>query len=210
MRVIKDAVERKQEILDVAERLFSTKGYDATSTNDILKEIGIARGTLYYHFQSKEEILDAMIERMGNQLIAKAREVAQNKEIPVLQRVIMTIMSMHVDDELTQEVLQQVHKPQNALMHQKMQESMIKGICPILADIVKEGVEQGVCSTEYPDEAVEMMMIYANTAFDDEMNYSPNERERKISGFIYNIERIFGLEEGCMMELMLPLFQTPE
>ena len=210
MRVIKDAAERKQEILDVAERLFSTKGYDDTSTNDILKEIGIARGTLYYHFQSKEEILDAMIERMGNQLIAKAREVAQNKEVPVLQRVIMTIMSMHVDDELTQEVLQQVHKPQNALMHQKMQESMIKGICPILAGIVKEGIEQGVCNTEYPDEAVEMMMIYANTAFYDEMNYSPDERERKISGFVYHIERIFGLEEGCMMKLMLPLFQTPE
>lgn len=46
MRVVKEAEERKNEILDVAERLFGTKGFDNTSTNDILNEIGIARGTL--------------------------------------------------------------------------------------------------------------------------------------------------------------------
>ena len=61
MRIVKEAEERKNEILDVAGKLFGKKGYDATSTNDILKEIGIARGTLYYHFKSKEDILDAMI-----------------------------------------------------------------------------------------------------------------------------------------------------
>ena len=50
MCVIKEAEERRNEILDVAQRLFTTKGFDNTSTNDILNEIGIARGTLYYHF----------------------------------------------------------------------------------------------------------------------------------------------------------------
>ena len=69
MRIIKEAEERKNEILDVAGKLFGEKGYDATSTNDILKEIGIAKGTLYYHFKSKEDILDAMIERITDSLI---------------------------------------------------------------------------------------------------------------------------------------------
>ena len=50
MRVVKEAEERRNEILDVAQRLFTAKGFDNTSTNDILNEIGIARGTLYYHF----------------------------------------------------------------------------------------------------------------------------------------------------------------
>ena len=68
MRIVKEAEKRKNEILDVAERLFVSKGFDNTSTNDILNEIGIARGTLYYHFKSKTDILDAMIERMTRQL----------------------------------------------------------------------------------------------------------------------------------------------
>ena len=64
MRIVKEAEERRNEILDVAERLFGMKGFDHTSTNDILNEVGIARVTLYYHFKSKEDILDAMIGRM--------------------------------------------------------------------------------------------------------------------------------------------------
>ena len=60
----KEAEERKKEILDIAEALFIAKGYEETSTTDILERVGIARGTLYYHFKSKEEILDALIDRI--------------------------------------------------------------------------------------------------------------------------------------------------
>ena len=67
MRIVKDATERKNEILDAAEELFAAKGYDATSTGDILERVGIARGTLYYHFQSKEEILDALMHQKMQQ-----------------------------------------------------------------------------------------------------------------------------------------------
>ena len=49
MKIVKNAVVRKNEILDVAEKLFCADGYDNTSTNDILIELSIARGTLYYY-----------------------------------------------------------------------------------------------------------------------------------------------------------------
>lgn len=127
MRIVKEAEERKNEILDVAERLFGTKGFDNTSTNDILNEIGIARGTLYYHFKSKEDILDAMIERMSRQLIKKATDIFNQKGIPVLQRLTMMMMALNVDGNLGQEVMEQVHKPQNALLHQKMQDGCWSG-----------------------------------------------------------------------------------
>ena len=71
MRVVKSAEERKNEILDVAEQLFAEKGFDNASTNDIIKKIGIARGTLYHHFTSKEEILDAIVDRMTQNGIAR-------------------------------------------------------------------------------------------------------------------------------------------
>ena len=65
MRVVKEANVRRSEILDAAELLFGTKGFDCTSTTDILNEVGIARGTLYYHFKSKEDILDAITKLPG-------------------------------------------------------------------------------------------------------------------------------------------------
>ena len=53
MRIIKEAEERRNEILDAADELFGQKGFDGTSTNDILEKVKIARGTLYYHFKSQ-------------------------------------------------------------------------------------------------------------------------------------------------------------
>ena len=64
MQIVKEAEERKEEILGAAEKLFAAKGFDSTSTGGILDAAGIARGTLYYHFRSKEEILDGVIQRI--------------------------------------------------------------------------------------------------------------------------------------------------
>ncbi|WP_289753960.1 TetR/AcrR family transcriptional regulator, partial [Faecalibaculum rodentium] len=98
MRIVKDAAARRSEILDAAEKLFGTKGYDATSTGDILRELGIARGTLYYHFKSKEDILDAMIDRLTQALAARAAEVLDRKDIPVLQRLTLMMQSLQVNN----------------------------------------------------------------------------------------------------------------
>ena len=207
MRVVKEAEERRNEILDVAEKLFGTKGFDQTSTNDILNEIGIARGTLYYHFKSKEEILDAMIERIDKQLVAKAKMIAGNKEIPVLQRLTMTIMALNLDNDLGHEVMEQVHRPQNALMHQKMRENLLAEVDPLITGLVEEGIEQGICRTDYPAEVVEMTMLYSCITFDALVEDTQEQRQRKIMGFIYNLERLLGMKSGSLQETVLPIFQ---
>lgn len=207
MRVVKEAEERKNEILDVAEKLFGTKGFDNTSTSDILDEIGIARGTLYYHFKSKEEILDAMINRMTNRLIEKAEAIAAQKNIPVLQRFTMMMLSLNVSaDNFGQELLAQAHKPQNALMHQKMEKCLLSGINPIITGLIKEGIVQGICQTDYPEEVAEMTFLYANTVFDNLMEHSEEEKQRKIAAFIYNVERLLHMEQDSMKAALTPLF----
>ena len=206
MRVVKEAEERKNEILDVAERLFGTKGFDGTSTTDMLNEIGIARGTLYYHFKSKEDILDAMIERMTGSLVAKASEIVENKDVPVLQRLTLMMMALNVNNDLGHEIMEQIHKPQNALMHQKMQERLLAGVNPIVTSLIEEGIAQGICQTDYPAEVAEMTLLYSNTVFDDLAPLGAEERQRKIAAFIYNLERLLGMEEGSLREAILPIF----
>lgn len=206
MRIVKDAEERKNEILDVAERLFCTKGFDNTSTNDILNEIGIARGTLYYHFKSKEDILDAMIERLTNQMVAKASVIALDESIPVLERLTRTMLSLNVDNELGDMIMEQVHRPQNALMHQKLEERLLGRVNKLITKIAEDGIREGIMHTDYPAEAVEMIMTYSYVAFDSMVQYSEEEENRKITGFIYHAERVFGMEKGALLEAITPIF----
>ena len=210
MRVVKEAEERREEILDAAEKLFAAKGFDNTSTGDILDAVGIARGTLYYHFKSKEEILDGVIGRITNRLMQDAREIVRKKELPVLERLTKAIMSLNVESKIGYEIMEQVHRPQNALMHQKMQTTLLAGINPILTELVEEGIEQGICHTQYPESVVEMTILYANTAF-DELNItglSAEQQEKKIAGFIYNMERLMGMAEGSLQEAIMEIFRA--
>ena len=206
MRVVKEAAERRNEILDAAEVLFVTKGYDKTSTNDILDKVQIARGTLYYHFKSKEDILNAMIDRINSSLFAKAEAIAKDSSIPVIERIVMTITSLRVNTDIGNEIITQVHKPQNALLHQKMQKSLVDGILPILVKLVEEGNAQGIFNAKFPKETTEMLVLYSTIAFDDDYDESPESVQMRITAFLYNVERLLGAKEGSVQSVMMKLF----
>ena len=206
MRIVKTAEARKNEILDTAEQLFASKGFDNTSTNDIINMIGIARGTLYHHFKSKEDILDSVIDRISESLIRNAKKIAEDKSIPLLERLTGSIRELNVDSGIGREVMLQVHKPQNALLHQKKKKKMISGIVPVLAGLIEEGNREGIFHTPYPEEAAEMVMIYSNNAFDDLAEVSADARMKKIRAFIFHTERVMGSEEGALQEPIMRIF----
>lgn len=207
MRVVKEAAERRKEILDAAEQLFAAKGYDKTSTNDILEKVGIARGTLYYHFKSKEDILDAMIERVNASLIAKAKMIAADTSVPVLNRIVMAISALNVDTDIGNEIIDQVHKPQNALMHQKMRNNLTEGVVPVLTKLVDEGNDQGVFNIKYPKETVEMLILYSSIVFEDDYDEDKIRSENRIKAFLYNTELLLGAKEGSVQKAMRKLFR---
>ncbi len=205
MRIVKAAEERRNEILDVAEKLFAEKGFDQASTNDILKEVRIARGTLYYHFKSKEDILDALIGRMCERYIGKTRGIAESRSIPVPQRLAMMILALNTDHMPGRELVEPFDRPQNALMYQKLRERLLREINPLMAELIREGISIGICRTNYPEEAAEMAMLYSSISFSSLAGLEPEERRRKIAAFIYNLERLLGMEEGSLTDTMLPL-----
>lgn len=204
IRVVKKAEQRRNEILDAADELFGRKGFDGTSTNDILNQLGIARGTLYHHFKSKEDIMDALIERYNTRLLAAAREIAADKSIPVVERIIRVVMALQINGGGGEQIMEHIHKPQNALMHQKIQKVIVNGVPPILAGIIREGIEQGIFDTQYPYECMEMIIVYATVVFDDEMIALSGEEElfSRILAFICNMERLLGAESGSLKQTL--------
>lgn len=197
MRVIKEPGERMNEILDAAEVLFLTKGFDGTSTQDILEKVQIARGTLYYHFKSKEDIMDALIDRINTRLLKAARSEAVKTSIPVKDRIINVVMSMQVGGGSEEVIMDHIHKPQNALLHQKIQKVILCGVTPIMADLIREGIDQGIFHTPYPYECMEMVIAYTNAVFDSDMiEFTREEMAQRIEAFIFNLERLLGVERG--------------
>lgn len=202
MRIVKDPEIRKNEILDAAEELFTLKGFDGTSTNDILERVGIARGTLYYHFKSKEDIMDALIERINARVLSAAKEAASDKSVPVPERLLRTVAALKISEQNTT-VMEHIHRPQNALMHQKIQKTMLKSIPPILTEIIRDGIKDGLLNTPFPYECMEMVFTYLNTIFDSDMlEMSDLERSAKIKAFIFNAERLFGAREGSFANVV--------
>lgn len=191
MRIVKDADERKNEILDVAAELFATKGYDAATISDIIEKVGVARGTMYYHFKSKESVMDALIERTSRELLNNAKAIAEDKSIPVLDRLLQTILSMSLENDAP--IIEHMHKPQNALMHQKTHLAMLEGIPPILVGIVEDGIREGIFNTPFPYETVEMIVAHTISVFDDYAEHLPPEQlMRRVQAFVFNLERLFG------------------
>lgn len=205
MRIVKPAEERKKEILDIAEKLFAEKGFDNASTNDIINTIGIARGTLYHHFSSKEEILDALVERMTSEGIARARAVVADCDVPLLERLLGAIMALNISTGAEAEVFEQIHKPQNALLHQKMQERLFNGVVPLIVQLIEEGNKSGIFDAKYPAESAEMIILYSSVAFDELAGLSPEEREQKTKAFIYLTERLLGAEENSLKAAIMKI-----
>lgn len=202
MRIIKKADIRKNEILDAAEELFTEHGFDKTSTNMILEKAGIARGTLYYHFKSKEEIMDALIERTHKDILAAVREKAEMSGVSIYERLQAAFAVMSIRQS-SPSLVEHINKPQNALMHQKVEEAMMRDLPPIIAEIVADGIKENIFDTKYPLEAVEAIFCYTNFLFSqEEPKRTKEEKIFKSSALIYQMERLLGAKEGSLSYMM--------
>ncbi|KQO17385.1 TetR/AcrR family transcriptional regulator [Paenibacillus sp. Leaf72] len=198
MRILKDPEERKNEILDTAEMLFYTKGYNKTTINDILQEIGIAKGTFYYYFKSKEEVMDAIIMRIVAADVAAARGIASNPELPTLVKLFQILMAQkpkHGDRK--EQLLEQFHQVGNAEMHQKSLVQTIIHLTPVLTAVIEQGIEEHIFQTEFPQETVEFLIVSSTFLFDEGLfEWQPAEIIQKAKAFIHVMETTLGAKKG--------------
>lgn len=198
MRTLKEPEERKNEILDTAEALFHTKGYDKTTINDILKEIGIAKGTFYYYFKSKEEVMDAIVVRIVDSGVLAAKEIAANASLTVHEKFLYIMLAQKpASSSPKSKLMDTLHDVNNAQMHQKSLSETVRKLTPILQEVTQQGIREKLFATPYPKEAIELLLVSAVTLFDEGIfNWQPQEISQKIQGFIYAMETLLGAEKG--------------
>ncbi len=191
MRVTKNADVRKNEILDIAEVLFNEKGYAATTVEDILKESGIAKGTLYYHFKSKEEILLAMIDREIEQRKQAMSQIAEDLSLSAVEKLVKVIQLLSYSGMMADGV----YGIGNAQLHQKSFTRSLESFTPIMTDIVEYGIQNGEFSTPYPRESVELLFC-ASELHDPRMfSWTDEVRQKKKEAFFWMLEITLGISE---------------
>ncbi|PES62400.1 TetR family transcriptional regulator [Bacillus cereus] len=208
MRIVKEYEERRKEILETAERLFITKGYTKTTVNDILKEIGIAKGTFYHYFKSKEEVMDEIIMRIIKADVTKAKAIVSNPNIPVLEKLFRVLMEQSPKSgDVKDKMIEQFHQPNNAEMHQKSIVQSIIHLSPVLAEILEQGIAEGIFSTPYPQETIELLLSSAQVIFDEGLfQWKPEEMMRRVKAYIKMMEVSVGAKEGSfdyMVEILI-------
>lgn len=196
-------VSKKNFILDSAQKLFIEQGFDQTSIAQLLEVTQIARGTLYYYFSSKEEIMDAIIERSVAQAFSKAELLASKKEGSILERLMGALLSLNLHQEQGQEILAHLHQPQNALLHEKTNQILLERGPQILLPIIEDALAKGEMKTDFPLESLEMLLAYSLQVFGQTFQQlTKQEQEAKLQAFLYLLERIFQTQSGYFDQLL--------
>ena len=133
----------KRKIFETSLKLFSEKGYDATSIEEITATVGVAKGTLYYHFNSKEEIFNFLIDE-GMKLLINSIEIKTSKCDNVLDKIkavsLIQLKAVAKYENLLTIVLSQVwgNETRNVFCKDKVIEYI-----NVIQGIVQEGVDNG-------------------------------------------------------------------
>lgn len=197
MRISKKPEERRNEILDAAELLFTTKGFSKTTVNDILHMVGIAKGTFYYYFQSKEEVMDAIVMRFIAFGVEAAKAVAAHPELTAHDKIFQIMMSQQPDAGRKEQMIEQLHQVNNAEMHQKSLIETILQLTPVLTEVIEQGIAEGVFDTPYPKETVEFLLVSSQFIFDEGIfQWQPDELMTKAIAFTSMMEKMLGAEKG--------------
>ena len=182
---------RKQELLQIAYRMFITHGYENTGVEDIIEEAGIAKGTYYYYFKSKEQTLEEVIGMMIDEEMEAAKEIAAS-DISVPQKIVGIISAARPAQE-EQPIEGALMRPENVLMHNKIRQKLMSDMVPILAKVVEEGINEKIFDCDNIPERVRMMLVVSGEIFDE-----GQFTERDVEVFIDMTEKLLGAKSGTM------------
>ena len=110
-RIIKDPDVRRLEIIGAARRLFEKHGYESTTVEAIIKESGIAKGTFYYYFKSKKEILDALVDQITFEMEAHFKSIIEQDRLNAVQKLKQMLRGQEKAAITSSEVMQILHSP---------------------------------------------------------------------------------------------------
>lgn len=220
-RIVKEYDERKTELLDTAQVLFYQKGYENTSVADIIEAVGIAKGTFYHYFKTKEDLLNQLIERITDTILSQLEIVANDKTLNAIDKFNkFYIDAGNYKKENKQAIIvaaRVFHNENNLRLKDKLLKSVIGKSIPLLTPIIKQGVEEGVFKTSYSNHLASLIFsigFYLRDEFSEVIVKSTIDKsdiERIVEIYMMYqdaIERLLGAPEGSIQIFTRELIES--
>ena len=196
-RIVKSAEERKLEIILASEKLFRENGYSKTSVDAIIKEIGVAKGTFYYYFKSKEKVLEAIVEHTLGQIVGMAEHVANEPSMDALTKMQLLLSGSQIGGEDPQEVAEHLHLPENRELHEISNVQSVLKLSPVFAKIIEQGNEEGVFNAKHPLATAQFLLTGSQFLLDGGLfDFSEAEVLEKRLAVQEITERVLGAKSG--------------
>ena len=204
--------EKRNAILDVAQHYITTKGYEQMTTQDILEALQISRGAFYHYFESKQALLMALVERIGEQAEQLILPIISDRKMPAQDKLLrfFAVLDQYKRDnlDLLFAFMRVWYADENALFRHKLYLARIKRLSPWLSQIIREGVAEGVFTTPYPDQAARMILALLEDLGYATVELLLHEEEDKLLDFSRMVEiseatadaleRMLGMQPGCL------------
>ncbi len=174
----KNPEETVNRILDTAYRLFLEKGYEHTSIQDIINHLGgLSKGAIYHHFKSKEDILEAVTNRITEQSNLMLADIRDRKDLngqEKLKAIFWESINRPVQDEI---FTMAPNFQNNAKLMLSMVNDTVKQVAPsYILPIIEEGIADGTIVTDYPVQLAELIIFVANVWMNP-MNFGDTKEE---------------------------------
>lgn len=157
--------EKRQEILNVAERLFYLKGYRDTSVQDILDVLKTSKGSFYHHFDSKETLLATLCDQRAQKSADATAKLLAGIADPMarINAVLYGVMPLRKDEaNFLLMLLPQMFTPEGRTVCMSYQDSLRRAFLPIVTSVLDEGQEAGVIFPPCAESLADVLLTLMN------------------------------------------------
>jgi len=217
---------RRNEILESAQRLVFTKGFEQMAIQDILDDLQISKGAFYHYFTSKQALLEGLIERYMLDAQQVLIPIVQDPNLPALekfQHFFDTIARWKTArKEWIMALLQGWYSDSNAIVRQKVTAAGVKWYTPMMTEIIKQGIREGVMNNPYPDQTGEVILSLSLGLGETLIGFflpdglhpeSLPQLEAVMAAYGNALERILGVPSGSVQFVDMAMMRewvTPE
>jgi len=196
-RIVKDPEVRRQEILEAAGELFNNQGYVNTTVEAIIQQVGIAKGTFYYYFKSKEDILDALVHEMVSQLSEAYKIIADDPKMSAMDKMRQMLRGQSYLQEKESELMESLHRTENRELHERINVEIILKISPIFAGVIEQGQKESVFNVENPLQTIQFLLAGSQFLLESGLfKWKEEEQMKQVLSMQAIIERSLGAAPG--------------